>query len=368
MAIYKRGSIWWMSFVTEGLHIQKSTKCRKKREAEAFERAFRTNLALGHVGLEEKPAPPGFQSAAEHFIAWCEIEHRAKPNTIRSYTRSAKTLASYFGNTRLDQISVSDVEGYKRWRSSQTTKPRIAVKGPHDRAKKETGKPLSAATINRELATLKVLFNYYIRADLLEINPVSRVKLLREMSLQLRVVSREEEAKYLMAASQPLRDFAAVMIDTGMRNDEVSRLDRRNVDLQAGYLLVPEGKTKAAKRRIPLTQRVQRILAARVNRATGNLIFVNSDSGSPITTLKTAHAGALRRSQVAHFRLYDLRHTFATRFLEAGGDLITLQALLGHASIHMVTRYAHPADGHKLDAIRRMEEAANGVRSTSVAA
>jgi site-specific recombinase XerD len=50
-----------------------------------------------------------------------------------------------------------------------------------------------------------------------------------------------------------------------------------------------------------------------------------------------------------------LLHTFATRFIEAGGDIVTLQALLGHSNIQMVTRYAHPTEKHQFDAIRRME-------------
>ena len=53
--------------------------------------------------------------------------------------------------------------------------------------------------------------------------------------------------------------------------------------------------------------------------------------------------------------IYDLRHRFATRFAESGGDLVSLKALLGHTNIQMVTRYAHPTERHRLDAIKKME-------------
>ena len=169
------------------------------------------------------------------------------------------------------------------------------------------------------------------------------------------MVARDEEARYLLSASQPLRDFATVMVDTGMRNDEVARIEKRHVYIAEGYVLVAQGKTKAARRKIPLTSRAASVLADRLMNSAADFIFASPGANVPLTTLKTAHATALRRSEVRHFRLYDLRHTFATRFLEAG-DLITLQAILGHSSIHMVTRYAHPTDGHKVEAIRRMEE------------
>ena len=85
-------------------------------------------------------------------------------------------------------------------------------------------------------------------------------------------------------------------------------------------------------------------------------IFLNPQTGKPITTLKTAHATAIKRSGLDHFRIYDLRHTFATRFVESFGDVVTLKELLGHANTRMVERYAHPTEQHKFDAIRKMEE------------
>lgn len=68
-----------------------------------------------------------------------------------------------------------------------------------------------------------------------------------------------------------------------------------------------------------------------------------------------AHAGALKRSGVRQFTLYALRHTFATRAVEAGVDLVTLAAMLGHSRVQMVMRYAHPSEEHQFNAMKKIE-------------
>lgn len=370
MALYKRGKTWWMSFNFNGKHIQKSTKTTNKRDAETIERAYRTQLAKGEVGIETKPDAPPFKSAMTDFLAWTTIEHKNKPNTVRSYNSTSKALIEFFAETPIDEIESGDVEKFKQWRSKQKCKSRSEVKAkksaktdkPAGRKKEKIDvKPkakltvLRPATINRELALLKIFFNYFIKKDTLVKNPVSRVKFLSEDNEQVRVVSLEEEKLYLMAASQPLQDFATVMVDTGMRPEEVARIERKNVYIAQGYLFIPFGKTKTAKRKIPLTSRVSDILEKRMKNLDVNYLFATDATGKPITTLKTAHAGAIKRSEVQHFRLYDLRHTFATRFIEYGGDIVTLQNLLGHSNIQMVTRYAHPTEKHQFEAVKKME-------------
>jgi integrase len=79
------------------------------------------------------------------------------------------------------------------------------------------------------------------------------------------------------------------------------------------------------------------------------------NSASPIVKVNTGHTGAVKRSGVAPFRLYDLRHTWATRSAMAGVDPITLAAMLGHSRIQMVMRYAHPTEEHQFDAMEKRQ-------------
>ena len=219
-----------------------------------------------------------------------------------------------------------------------------------------TKRLLKPATVDRELATLRMLFNQNIRNGVVSANPVSSIKFLAENNEQTRVISFEEQKNYLSQCSQPLRDVAALMLETGMRPEELYRLLVKNVNLKAGWLFNPHGKTKAAKRKLPLTATAQDILHKRVLAAKGPYVFGSEkDPNRPITQLNKPHGTAVKRSGVADFRLYDLRHTFATRSIEAGVDLITLAALLGHSRIAMVQRYAHPGEQHKVDAIRKLE-------------
>ena len=80
--------------------------------------------------------------------------------------------------------------------------------------------------------------------------------MFREPVDSMRVLTFEEQALYLAAASQPLRDIAEIMLDTGMRPEEVFRIRVENIDFRQKTIFNPFGKTKAARRTIPMTENV----------------------------------------------------------------------------------------------------------------
>jgi integrase len=165
-----------------------------------------------------------------------------------------------------------------------------------------------------------------------------------------------EEKSYLLAASQPLQDIAVLMLETGMRPEEVCRIRRENVHLQRGYLFNPYGKTKAAKRKVPLSDKAMNVLAKRLKQVRGEHLFPGRGVGdAPIVKVNNAHTATVKRCGVRPFRLYDLRHTWATRAVMAGVDLVTLAAMLGHSRVQMVMRYAHPTEEHQFNAMKKVQ-------------
>lgn len=351
MAVFKRGRVYWYHFTFNGTHVQRSTKQGNPRTARQIEAAAKTALAKGEVGIFERKPAPSFRVAIEEFLKWTETEHTQHPRTYRRYVTSSKALIRHFKDVALDRISTGDVESFKAKRTSE--------KGLRTR------RVLRPATVNRELACLKAMFYYASKQEYVTRNPVrsekrnsAAVKFLEEDNDHPRAISFDDQRRYLAEAAQPLRDVAVIMAESGMRPEEVFLMTDSNAHLNEGYVFNPFGKTKAARRNVQLSKVAVGVLRARLEAAIGPHLFASKKNpNEPIRSLQNAHAGALKRSGVRPFRIYDLRHTFATRALESGAwDLITLAAQLGHAHLDMVKRYAKPSDEHQARAMKRFEE------------
>jgi integrase len=335
--------VYWFELVFEGKRYQKSTKERNRVKAEGIAAKFRTALAERRVGIVERKPAPQFTQAMTEFLFWSKEEHKEHHQTYRRYVISSKALLKFMKFKKpLDEITPAHIEEYKTWRSAQK--------------RKNTKRLLRPATVNRELACLKAMFNHALKERHDFRNPVSEVDFLTENNQQSRVLTFDEQRKYLAKATNQVHDVATLILETGMRPEEVFRITIDNVFLDQGYLYIPFGKTKAARRRIPLTSTARAVLKRRLDSAKSAYAFPHRiDLKRPMASVQNGHAAALKASKVAPFRIYDLRHTWATRAAEAGMDLPTLAALLGHSKLNMVMRYAHPQERHQAEAMKRLE-------------
>ncbi len=351
MTIFKRGDVYWYEFVHVGRRYRKSTGVKNQRIAGDIERAFRTALAKGEVGITERKPIPGLRIAMNDFLKWSEQQHTAHPSAHRRYKVSSVALLRFFSDTPLDKITAEEVERFKTARAREYKTAR-SKKG-----RVQTKKRVRPATVNRELACLKALINFAIKSDILIKNPVSGVKFLPENNQQTRVLSHLEECEYFTKASPVLRDIGRLILDTGMRPEEVYTLRPENVDLIRKTIQVPRGKTAAARRVLTLTSAAAEVLRRRMAGIETPYLFpCDTDPNRPIPKVNNAHDRAVKESRIPPLRLYDLRHTWATRAAMSGIDLVTLAAMLGHSRIQMVLRYAHPTQAHQAKAMEQLEQ------------
>jgi integrase len=166
----------------------------------------------------------------------------------------------------------------------------------------------------------------------------------------------------LTAALEPLGAVAEVLVDTGLRPEECFCLRWESLTWtngRHGTLLVTHGKTAAARRVLPMTPRVRKILESRwecTGKPLEGWVWPAPTRSRHLegSSLKKQHAKALKASKVRPFVLYSLRHTFLTRLGESGCDAWTLARIAGHSSVAMSTRYVHPSEDAVLAAVERL--------------
>lgn len=184
--------------------------------------------------------------------------------------------------------------------------------------------------MNRELPTLRRLLHIAVEWTL--IPAVPKIRLLKGERQPEFVLTPAGEVEYLRLAPQPLKDAAILMLDTGLRVGEAVKLTWADVQLEpvgsaaSGYVRVREGKSKQAKRTVPIKARTRLMLEERLRAC-------NCEPGLTVfgiqrgTSLDHLHAKVrpLMKTPGADFVLHSLRHTMLTRFGgETGADSFTI--------------------------------------------
>lgn len=197
---------------------------------------------------------------------------------------------------------------------------------------------------------------------------------------EIRVMTTEEQGRLLNALLEhPLGAAFATMLGTGLRRGEVLGLHWDDINLHDGILFVRRGivsvkgigiiaqepKTKKGKRTVPLPGLVKTFLLRRQEKQIEEGIFKEdglvfpSNAGTYIWPRNFSRAFEELREKLGlqDITLHGLRHTFATRLLELGEDLRTIQELLGHAKLGTTADiYTHVMEKMKRQAVDKLDD------------
>lgn len=215
---------------------------------------------------------------------------------------------------------------------------------------------IKPSTVNRFLATLKTIMKF-------KRQPCDHIKLRKESKGRIRVISKEEETtaiNLLRNTSHSDRrqfyyevaDLVEVLIDTGMRLSEALTLAADDINFSSNLIHIWINKGERP-RSVPMTKRVATILKRRLEN--------NVKNPFNLTTYQSDKAWAWAREEMGlkndtEFIIHALRHTCASRLVNAGIDLYVVKEWLGHSSIQVTERYAHLAPQKLAHAALKLEE------------
>lgn len=272
---------------------------------------------------------PVFPDFAKEFI---ELYAKAKKRSWQRDEYSISRLSAFFGRRHLSQISLLLIEKYKLKRKAK----------------------VSTATINRELACLKTILSVAIDWNkLVPSFPLKKIELTKENNTRTRVLSPNEETALMAEAAPHLRPMITLALNTGMRLGEIRKLRREHVNFTTRMITIPVENSKSKKaRQVPMNEVVLDLI--RKLAPADGFIFRHS-RGEPYEDVSEGFKAACVRAKVNAFWFHDLRHTFGTRFIEAGGNVVLLSKIMGHSTISITyNRYCHPSNDAMLAAVENM--------------
>ena len=329
--VYRRGRVYWVRFRANGHHVRRSAHTSKKAEAVAFLQ----RLLAEHAAKARGDRPRHrYEEAAQRFLAEANI----RPKTRACYASSDRACRATFEGRYIDEIN-------RRPLSEFVSK------------RKQDG--VSDTTIRRDLAFLSSMCAMAARWGWLDTNPVTSFskRTLKEARPRTRFLTHAEYDALLANAADHVRPAITLAVETGMRKEELFSLTVSAIDLARREVRLDQTKS-GVPRQVPLTENamnIVRALLAQQGRPKSPYLLAKED-GTRYADMKKGFNAACRRAKITGIRWHDLRHTFASWFVQSGGDLYHLSRILGHSTVQMTTRYSHLRTGDLHTELQRVAQ------------
>lgn len=328
----KRGTGYRVRIMRDGQSF--SQTFRRRYEAEKFARRIEEH---GSIIVETELT---FAQAAEQWLSNHAVVCKTPASIATDRWILTKHILPVLGAWKLRKITVRQIEDL------------IA-------ALRKTG--MANSSVRRNLDVLKAICNYFVRRQVLLTNPMTALGRFKVDEVDFRFWTQEEAIRFLEYTAAKYRGtphevyylLYRVALHTGMRLGEMLALKWSAIDFENRLIKVCRSfcgvskqireTTKSRKiRHVPLSAAIFDDLQVVYAKRECELVFHRHGQVLDKSNLRNRHFDPdIRSAGVAKIKFHDMRHTYASHFVMAGGNIYALQAILGHGDVRMTGRYAH---------------------------
>ena len=260
------------------------------------------------------------------------MDSAAKGNsayTLTYYECILKRFANFTGDIEVSAITVSLCKQYYFFLSDDG---------------------LTSGSVQTYIRGLRAFLHWLYENEIVNTNICHKFKLPKAYRKEMNILTDEEISKLYLSFDS---DFCGIrnlcmcslMLDSGLRLLEVLSLEKSLLHFEDGYCIV-NGKCQK-QRTVPIGKTSAGLLRTYLEFVSAENIYspyvFTTIDGEPLTrnTVKNIFRKLKKSSGISRLHPHLLRHTFATKYLENGGNIYALQSILGHTSLEMVKRYLH---------------------------
>ena len=267
---------------------------------------------------------------------------RKTTSSYRGSLSHVKALLEVWENRFADTIVSRDVIlAQNKWMNSGT--------------KTKNPRPLSKKTVNNRCILLSAILRYGL--DNGYIRKMPEIKQLTIDTAPPKYFKADEVEVIITMLKPFVKDYAFILLHTGMRSGELKRLEWVHVDLKSRKLLIHEAKSHKF-RSIPINADLFEHLSAMKRQSYKGQKYVieaQTVKGQMVNDFYNPFVGELKKFGLTG-NVHMLRHTFASRLVQAGVSIFKVSKLLGHADVKTTMIYAHLAPEDLLSAVSKLEK------------